>query len=217
MIKQEVFYKTIFLCGLCVYFSLRFSAVKKIASFNFYCRTLLLIEKSMAIKIVEFKAKIKDPEAAEKKLQELGPFFKGEDHQVDTYFNVGTGRLKLREGTIESALIWYQRPNDASSKLSSVLLYKHQPDQALKEVLTKANGIKVVVDKKRKIYFVGNVKFHFDEVEGLGKFIEVEAIDETGELGIEKIQQQCDHYAAFFNIEANEFMSSSYSDMLLKN
>ena len=104
----------------------------------------------MSIKIVEFKAKIKDPEAAEKKLLALNPFYKGEDHQVDTYFNVATGRLKLREGKIETALIWYDRPNDPASKLSNVLLYKHQPDPALKEVLSKANGIKVVVDKKRK-------------------------------------------------------------------
>ena len=171
----------------------------------------------MSIKIVEFKARINDTAEAEKKLLSLNPFFKGEDHQVDTYFNVANGRLKLREGKIECALIWYERPNDASSKLSNVMLYKHQPDKSLLDVLTKANGIKVVVDKKRKIYFVDNVKFHFDEVEGLGKFIEVEAIDETGELGIEKIQRQCDHYATFFGIRADEFMPTSYSDMLLNN
>lgn len=169
----------------------------------------------MSIKIVEFKARIKDPEAAEKKLLSLNPFFKGEDRQVDTYFNVPQGRLKLREGSIENALIWYERPNDAGSKISNVLLYKHQPEPALKDVLIKANGIKVVVDKTRKIYFVDNVKFHFDEVKDLGRFIEVEAIDETGEIGIEKIQQQCDYYAAFFNVQPEEFMSSSYSDMLL--
>ena len=169
----------------------------------------------MPIHIIEFKARIKDTNAAEKQLQSLHPSFKGEDHQVDTYFNVSQGRLKLREGNIENALIWYDRPDEASSKLSNVLLYKHQPDSSLKEVLTSANGIKVVVDKTRKIYFVENVKFHFDEVAGLGRFIEVEAIDETGELGIEKIKQQCDHYAAFFNIQPEEFMSASYSDMLL--
>ncbi|MFT3979391.1 MAG: class IV adenylate cyclase [Ferruginibacter sp.] len=171
---------------------------------------------SMSIHIIEFKAKISDPEAAEQQLLSLQPFFKGEDRQVDTYFNVATGRLKLREGNIENALIWYDRPNEKGSKLSTVHLYRHQPDASLKEILTQANGIKVIVDKKRKIYFVDNVKFHFDEVKGLGRFIEVEAIDETGELGIEKIQQQCDHYAAFFAVRPDEFMTDSYSDMLLK-
>ncbi|MBC7936904.1 MAG: class IV adenylate cyclase [Rhizobacter sp.] len=171
----------------------------------------------MSIKIIEFKARINDPETAEKKLRSLSPYFKGEDHQVDTYFNVSQGRLKLREGSIENALIWYERPNEAGTKLSDVLLYKHMPDASLKDVLTKSNGIKVIVDKLRKIYFIDNVKFHFDEVKGIGKFIEVEAIDETGELGLKKIQQQCDHYAAFFNIQEEEFLSLSYSDMLLEN
>lgn len=108
------------------------------------------IIKNMAIKIVEFKARIKDNGAAEKKLLTLLPFYKGTDRQLDTYFNVSSGRLKLREGEIESALIWYERPDDAGSKVSNVLLYKHLPDASLKEVLSKANGIKVVVDKKRK-------------------------------------------------------------------
>lgn len=169
----------------------------------------------MPINIIEFKARIANPEISEQKLLSLHPFFKGEDRQVDTYFNVPKGRLKLREGAIENALIWYNRPNEAGSKLSSVLLYKHNPDAALRQVLTQANGVKVVVDKRRTIYFIENVKFHFDEVLGLGKFIEVEAIDETGELGLEKIQEQCNYYAAFFDVQPHEFMTSSYSDMLL--
>lgn len=181
-----------------------------------FCGTLRFIIIVMPIKIIEFKARIKDTIAAEKKLLLLNPVFKGEDHQVDTYFNVPQGRLKLREGNIENALIWYERPDDAGSKLSNVLLYKHQPDPSLKDLLIKANGIKVVVDKRRKIYFIDNVKFHFDEVEGLGKFMEVEAIDETGELGLETIQQQCDHYAKMFEVMPDEFIPVSYSDLLLK-
>ncbi|RYY68052.1 MAG: CYTH domain-containing protein [Chitinophagaceae bacterium] len=171
----------------------------------------------MSIKIVEFKARIPHAAPAEESLLTLKPFFKGEDRQTDTYFNVSKGRLKLREGNIEHALIWYERPDDAGSKLSNVLLYKHKPDPSLKEVLTSANGIKVIVEKRRRIYFLDNVKFHFDDVAGLGVFMEVEAIDDTGELGLQKIQEQCDYYASFFNIQPNQFMSESYSDMLLKN
>ncbi|HRD57074.1 MAG TPA: class IV adenylate cyclase [Ferruginibacter sp.] len=170
----------------------------------------------MSINIVEFKARIENIVAAEEKLLTLKPYYKGEDRQVDTYFNVAKGRLKLREGNLENVLIWYERPNQKGSKLSTVYLYKHLPDIALKNILTNANGIKVVVDKTRRIYFIDNVKFHFDDVKGLGKFIEVEAIDETGEIGLEKIQQQCQHYISFFQIKDSEFISESYSDMLLK-
>jgi adenylate cyclase, class 2 len=171
----------------------------------------------MPIKIVEFKARVKDAVGAEEKFLSLQPSFKGEDRQTDTYFNVASGRLKLREGNIENALIWYDRPDDAGSKLSNVLLYRHAPDASLKDVLTNANGIKVVVTKRRRIYFIDNVKFHFDEVEDLGRFIEVEAIDESAEPNLEKIRQQCDHYAKFFAIEPQEFISLSYSDLLLKS
>jgi adenylate cyclase class 2 len=165
---------------------------------------------------VEFKAAAKNIHLLEEKLKTLNPVFKGEDHQVDTYFNVSTGRLKLRVGNIENALIWYKRENTAGSKQSHILLYKHEADKTLKEILIKTHGIKVIIDKRRRIYFIDNVKFHFDEVKGLGTFIEVEAIDADGSLGLEKITEQCNYYAAFFEIKKEDFQSLSYSDMLLK-
>ena len=165
---------------------------------------------------IEFKAKALDSAALEEKLLSLKPLFVGEDHQKDTYYDVSIGRLKLREGNIENALIWYQREDVGGAKQSDILLYKHSPDEALKKILLKLHGIKIVVDKIRKIYFVENVKFHFDRVEGLGTFIEVEAIDSTGEIGIEKLKEQCDFYINFFEIKQNDFMKQSYSDMVLE-
>jgi predicted adenylyl cyclase CyaB len=163
----------------------------------------------------EFKAKAKDLSFLEQKLVLLNPEFKGEDHQVDTYFNVPKGRLKLREGVIENALIYYEREDKADAKQSDVMLYEHKPSAALKDILVKVHGIKVVVDKTRKIYFIGNVKFHFDTVDGLGTFVEVEAIDKTGELGIEKLKEQCDKYFAFFELTQSDYLNNSYSDLLL--
>ena len=169
----------------------------------------------MPILNIEFKAKAENIEALEGILLQQNPLFIGEDHQIDTYFNVALGRLKLREGNIENALIHYEREDFAGAKSSHVLLYQHQPDRTLKEILIKTLGIKAVVDKKRKIYFINNVKFHFDTVEGLGTFVEVEAIDKDGNFGKEKLQSQCDEYAALFGIESADFCSVSYSDMKL--
>ena len=112
----------------------------------------------------EFKARCDDTEKMEALLQPLNPRFAGTDHQVDTYFYVSHGRLKLREGNIENALIHYHRSNTAGPKQSDVILYQHHPDTALKKILEHSLGVKVVVDKKRKIYFIDNVKFHFDQV-----------------------------------------------------
>ncbi|MGZ3837960.1 MAG: class IV adenylate cyclase [Flavisolibacter sp.] len=163
----------------------------------------------------EFKALAQDINRLENLLLTLEPRFVGEDRQQDTYFLVGQGRLKLREGNIENALIHYERSNTADAKTSQVLLYQHQPDRSLKEILTRALGIKTVVDKKRRIYFIENVKFHFDAVRDLGSFVEVEAIDRDGSLGLEVLQQQCAAYIAFFGIEKKDFVAESYSDLLL--
>ena len=176
----------------------------------------MFLKDSMAHLNVEFKARVNDLSTTEKKLQELTPFYKGEDNQVDTYFNVPRGRLKLREGNIENALIYYERENTAGKKQSNILLYQHEPNQTLKEILVTTHGVKIVVNKKRRIYFIDNVKFHFDSVEALGNFIEVEAIDETGDIGLERLTSQCEQFASFFQIQTRDYIALSYSDLLLE-
>ena len=123
-------------------------------------------------------------------------------------------RLVSREGNIENSLIYYQRENTANAKLSSVLLYEHNPNPSLKQILTQVHGVKVVVDKVRRIYFIDNVKFHFDTVDGLGTFVEVEAIGEEGKIPIEKLKEQCNYYFNFFGLKPTDYVALSYSDLL---
>jgi adenylate cyclase, class 2 len=164
---------------------------------------------------VEFKARVDDVQSFETRLQTLNPLFVGTDHQVDTYFNVARGRLKLREGNIEHALIHYERANTAKAKSSEVILYRAEPDPALKYILVLHLGVKAVVDKLRRIYFIDNVKFHFDRVAGLGEFLEVEAIDNEGKFTRGQLQAQCDYYFSFFGLAPSMLCEHSYSDMLL--
>ena len=63
----------------------------------------------MKIQNFQFKTKVDNLDKYEKKLRSLNPEFKRLDHQIDTYFNVSKGRLKLREGNIENSLINYDR------------------------------------------------------------------------------------------------------------
>jgi adenylate cyclase class 2 len=170
----------------------------------------------MNIKNFEFKAKINEIEKYESKLLTLNPKFQGLDHQIDTYFNAKHGRLKLREGNIENSLICYERENITGSKESQVILYQHQPNVALKNILTKQLGVKIVVDKKRKIYFIDNVKFHFDIVDNLGTFLEVEAIDINQAFTIEELKLQCDKYFNFFELTPNDVIDKSYSDLIME-
>ena len=164
---------------------------------------------------VEIKARCNRPDAIRKILQYRNAAFKGVDHQTDTYFRTPNGRLKLREGNIENCLIHYDRENRPGPKESRVTLYETQPDSPLKEILSKSLGVLVVVEKQREIYFIDNVKFHIDTVERLGSFVEIEAIDKTGALGKDELQKQCEGYIELFQIQSDDLIHCSYSDMLL--
>jgi len=58
----------------------------------------------MNILNIEIKVKYEYPEKIEKILIKNHARFIGEDHQIDTYFQVDEGKLKLREGNIENSL-----------------------------------------------------------------------------------------------------------------
>jgi predicted adenylyl cyclase CyaB len=165
---------------------------------------------------VEIKAKCADQNRIREILQSNKADYQGLDHQIDTYFKVNHGRLKLREGNIENHLIYYERENQESPKLSKVILHQTEPQSPLKDILIKALGVLVIVDKQREIYFIGNVKFHLDKVEALGTFIEIEAIDLSNNIGQEKLQEQCQYYLDLFKIKKEYLISNSYSDLLLK-
>ena len=164
---------------------------------------------------VEIKARCADPEPIRQYLRAHGARFVGEDHQVDTYFHVPNGRLKLREGTIERALIHYDRPDADGPKRSDVHLYDPVGSDTadLKAALTRALGVRVVVDKRRAIYFIDNVKFHLDRVDGLGAFVEIEAIDRDGTRSPDALRAQVDHYLAAFGIAPDALVAGSYSDL----
>ena len=175
------------------------------------------VKQPMNLFNFEFKARSGQLLQQEEKLKCLNPVFLGEDHQIDTYFQVENGRLKLREGNIENALIQYDRENTKGAKASEIILYQHEPNRALKEILSRSLGVKAIVEKKRKIYFIDHIKFHFDQVQGLGDFIEVEAIDKDGSLGASRLKEHCAQYAAFFEIKETDYVSESYSDLILEN
>lgn len=164
---------------------------------------------------VEIKARTDRAEEIKAILEEQHAKFVGIDHQVDTYFKVPKGRLKLRQGNIEKTLIHYQRPNESGPKQSQVSLHHPQADESLKDVLMNALDVLVVVDKQRAIYFIDNVKFHVDRVQGLGEFVEIEAIDIDGTIGLDHLHDQCEHYIKLLGINSRDLIHQSYSDLLM--
>jgi len=164
---------------------------------------------------IEVKTSCHNPEEIESILLNNNARYEGSDHQIDTYFNSESGRLKLREGNIENSLIHYYRKEIKGQKKSEVTLYKTKEDtNTLKEILLNILGIKVIVEKTRKIFFINNVKFHIDQVKDLGSFVEIEAIDNTGELEEKQLRKQCADFVSMLGLEEAKFIDQSYSDMV---
>jgi adenylate cyclase, class 2 len=167
---------------------------------------------------IEFKARMRDEKRVRAALKSLRPRVAGTDHQVDTYFNTPSGRLKLRQGRIENALIFYHRENTARVRPSHVLLCEfNDPAQVrkLKKLLAAALGVAAVVDKVREIYFVDNVKIHLDRVRGPGKFLEVEAFVKKGNL--RQGRKQAERMKEMFGVLPEDILSNSYSDLVLES
>ncbi len=142
-----------------------------------------------------------------------------EDHGVlvqrDTYFHVPHGRLKLREEDgAAPQLIAYERPDQIGQRESRYrIVHVNQVDE-LKLALSSALGIKVVVAKKRHLFLWKEVRIHLDEVEGLGNFIEFEAVASEGS----DLSRRKAHVATMrqaFAIDDSSVIGGSYCDLAL--
>ncbi len=166
---------------------------------------------------MEIKARHGDKERIRKVLNSRGARFLGTDRQVDTYFRVPKGRLKYRESKVAgNCLVYYEREDTAGPKESRLINIDNPPPET-KALLEESLGVLVVVEKEREIYFIDNVKFHIDRIEGLGDFVEIEAICKDG-MSIQKetLLAQVNEYMGLFGIRKENLIECSYSDLLLR-
>ena len=75
-------------------------------------------------KNIEIKAQSDNHAKIRQLLKERDARFVGLDHQIDHYYKVPNGRLKLRLGNIERSLIFYKRENTFGAKESMYQLFK---------------------------------------------------------------------------------------------
>ncbi len=161
----------------------------------------------------EVKVQVKDLNPYRKRLKQANAEFRGIDHQKDTYFKVSRGRLKLREGNIENALIYYDRDDQSHPKKSEIILLRTVSPE-LKAILFKALTVLVIVEKQREIYFMDNAKFHLDHVPGLGYFVEIEVMGGP-DASFEALTRQLHRHVEYLKLPLERRITHSYSDMLL--
>jgi adenylate cyclase, class 2 len=136
--------------------------------------------------------------------------------QRDTYFNVPHGRLKLREEDGGAPhLIAYERPDRVGGRESRYRIVEVDRVGELKAALSAALGVKAVVAKERRLFiWEGNVRIHLDVVEGLGAFIEFEAIA-SADSELTQEEAQVKRLRQRFEIEDAELIGGSYCDLML--
>ena len=102
--------------------------------------------------------------------------------QVDAFFAVSTGRLKLRElGPDLGQLIHYIRQDISGPKESTYSISVTNEPANLRAVMAAALGVIGEVRKRRTVFHVGQTRTHFDEVERLGTFLELEVVLRPGQ------------------------------------
>ena len=164
---------------------------------------------------IELKARCADLVRAADVARELGADFVGTLDQVDTYFNVAHGRLKLRTIHGDRAeLIWYQRPNSVESRDSRFRRVHIDDSVGLLTSLEGALGVWKVVRKSRNLWLWQNVRIHLDRVEGLGTFIEFEAVQGAACANPEQGHAQIRLLQDRFGILSTDLLAGSYSDLL---
>ena len=168
-------------------------------------------------KLVELKAKVENLDPFRKRLKELNAQYIGAFHQIDTYFEVPKGRLKLREikGGEEAELIYYEREDTSKPKRSEVFILKIQKPKAFKALFEKVLKKKVVVEKIREIYHYKGTQIHLDIVNGLGTFIEFERKTKGSPESTSEDREVLLELMGKIGIKDKNLIRGSYSDLKL--
>ena len=134
--------------------------------------------------------------------------------QEDIFFNTPQGRLKLRVlAENQGQLIYYARPDQEGPKRSEYHISLTSDPENLRRVLELAYGIRGIVRKIRYLYLVGQTRVHLDDVERLGRFMELEVVMREGQSDAEG-QGIAEGLMDAFGVEKSDLLEGAYMDLL---
>lgn len=122
---------------------------------------------------VEVKFPLKNPEQVTTKLNALAKKDKTNEFQKDTYFELKSKLLRIRESRSGNFLSYKERIDDISCNSYGTKIRDAEP---MKKILSLF-GFKQakVVEKTRSTWLYNDFEIALDHVKGLGYFIEIEA------------------------------------------
>ncbi len=163
---------------------------------------------------VEIKARAEDLHRIRKVAEALTDTPPQLISQEDTFFQVQSGRLKLRiftEGHGE--LIYYQRRDSAGPRESRYAIAPVPSPEAIASLLGGALGIVGTVRKQRTLFLIGQTRLHLDDVEGLGQFVELEVVLKDGQP-ISNGVAIAEDLMSRLGIQPQDLVTAAYLDLL---
>ena len=128
----------------------------------------------------EIKAYCPDFGPVRRALTDLGASYVELTDQVDYYYNLADTpeggsrrRLKIRIDKSAPQVIYYEEGQESGGRTSSFRIWGLNGHET-KEMLDAVLGVRAVVNKQREIWRKDNVIFNLDEVESVGRILEVE-------------------------------------------
>ncbi|HEU4431650.1 MAG TPA: class IV adenylate cyclase [Myxococcota bacterium] len=164
---------------------------------------------------LELKARCADLALARERARAVATAWLGVDDQVDTYFVTRAGRLKLRESSLAGAqLVPYFRADEPRARRSDHQVIAVEDGAGLARMLREMLGVHRVVRKRREIALYENVRIHLDRVEGLGDFVELEAVWDGSAAGLPEQERKIAFLRERLGIPDADLIAGSYETLL---
>jgi adenylate cyclase class IV len=163
---------------------------------------------------IEIKARVARLEQVRVKAASLAASPPEHLRQTDTFFDVSSGRLKVREFADGSAeLIAYHRPDQPGPKQSVYTRCGCRSGPLLVDILSRVLPLRGKVVKEREVFLVGRTRVHLDLVANLGAFVELEVVLNDGEPADVGEREAHDLLRAF-DIPPDALIAEAYIDLL---
>jgi predicted adenylyl cyclase CyaB len=163
---------------------------------------------------IEIKARALDPALLHRRAAAISDTPAQVIYQRDVFFDTPRGRLKLRVLEPDRAqLVYYERPDKPGPRISTYHISDTSDPDSLEQLLSSALGVRGQVCKVRTLYMVRNTRIHLDEVQGLGGFIELEAVlgpDQSAEEGYAAVNE----LVGILGIRESDLVDMAYIDLL---
>ena len=162
---------------------------------------------------IEIKAPLTSVTLMAQKAEAFGASNHGVLHQVDTFFNVPIGYLKLREIEGRGAeLIAYSRESGSGPRASDYVVASISDAAGIADALTRSLGVRGRVKKARTLYLWKHTRIHLDDVKGLGAFLELETVMDG--IGRDEAESEAWSIIRALDLDPGTFLDVPYLELL---